>query len=290
LLHPRGGYNVSLLHGSASQSAGRNGMSADTYEVYAIKYATRNAQRRDHFIGGDPHDAPMPMDYFVWLIRNAARTIVVDTGFTREVGEARKRTFLRAPAEGLALMNVKAADVKDVIITHMHYDHVGTFQDFPQAQFHLQDDEMTFATGRHMRHTRFRHSIEVEDVVGMVRLVFGDRVTFHRGDTDLAPGVSLHHIGGHTPGLQCVRVMTQRGWVVLASDATHYYEHFEMDRCFPTVFNIGDTLEGYAILRRLAATPRHIIPGHDPLVMQRYPAVSKALDGIAVRLDVAPRE
>jgi len=265
-------------------------MTTETYEVYAIKYATRNAKRSDHFVGGDPHDAPMPMDYFVWVLRNSARTFVIDTGFTREVGEARKRTFLRSPAEGLAMLGVDAKEVKDVIITHMHYDHVGTFHDFPQAQFHLQDEEMAFATGRQMRHTRFRHSIEVENVVGMVRLVFGDRVTFYRGDAELAPGVSLHHIGGHTPGLQCVRVMTKRGWVVLASDATHYYEHIEGDRCFVTVYNVGDTLEGYSILRRLAASPRHIIPGHDPLVMQRYPAVSKALDGIAVSLDVDPKE
>ena len=265
-------------------------MTTDTYEVFAIKYATRNAQRHEHFVGGDPHDAPMPMDYFVWLVRNAARTFVIDTGFTREVGEARKRIFLRSPAEGLALLDVKAAAVKDVIITHMHYDHVGTFQDFPQAQFHLQDDEMAYVTGRHMRHARFRHSHEIEDVVGMVRLVFGDRVTFHRGDAELAPGVSLHHIGGHTPGLQCVRVMTKRGWLVLASDATHYYEHIETDRCFTSVFNVGDTLEGYSILKRLAASPTHIIPGHDPLVMQRYPAASKALEGIAIRLDVEPKE
>ena len=265
-------------------------MTTETYEVYAIKYATRNAKRSDHFVGGDPHDAPMPMDYFVWVVRNSARTVVIDTGFTREVGEARKRTFLRSPAEGLAMLGVDAKEVKDVIITHMHYDHVGTFHDFPKAQFHLQDEEMAFATGRQMRHTRFRHSIEVENVVGMVRLVFGDRVTFYRGDAELAPGVSLHHIGGHTPGLQCVRVMTKRGWVVLASDATHYYEHIEGDRCFVTVYNVGDTLEGYSILRRLAASPRHIIPGHDPLVMQRYPAVSKALDGIAVSLDVDPKE
>ncbi len=265
-------------------------MTTEIYEVYAIKYATRNAKRSDHFVGGDPHDAPMPMDYFVWVVRNSARTFVIDTGFTREVGEARKRTFLRSPAEGLAMLGVDAKEVKDVIITHMHYDHVGTFHDFPKAQFHLQDEEMAFATGRQMRHTRFRHSIEVENVVGMVRLVFGDRVTFYRGDAELAPGVSLHHIGGHTPGLQCVRVMTKRGWVVLASDATHYYEHIEGDRCFVTVYNVGDTLEGYSMLRRLAASPRHIIPGHDPLVMQRYPAVSKALDGIAVSLDVDPKE
>ena len=90
-------------------------------------------------------------------------------------------------------------------------------------------------------------------------------------------------------GLQAVRVHTQRGWIVLASDASHYYEHFEKGRCFPTVYNVGDTLEGYNKLRRLAESPQHIIPGHDPLVMSRYPAVSSDLDGIAVRLDVMPR-
>src|SRR3954471_1405987 len=109
-------------HGSThevAQLTGGTAMTDETYEVFAIKYATRNAQRREHFVGGDPHDAPMPMDYFVWLIRNGKRTFVVDTGFTREVGEARKRTFLRSPSEGLALMGVKAADVENVIITHM---------------------------------------------------------------------------------------------------------------------------------------------------------------------------
>ena len=163
--------------------------SADTYEVFAIKYATRDAQRSSHFIGGDPHDGPMPMDYFVWLVRNANRTVVVDTGFTAEMAKKRKRTFLRTPTEGLALLGVDAATVKDVVITHMHYDHVGTFFDFPAAHFHLQDLEMNFATGRYMRHGRFNHGYEVEDVVGMVRLVFGDRVRFHAGSAELAPGI-----------------------------------------------------------------------------------------------------
>jgi len=265
-------------------------MNLPDYEVYAIRYARRDARRADHFIGGDPHEGPMAMDYFVWLIRNAERTIVVDTGFTAEVAMRRKREFIRAPKEGLALLGVKAEAVRDVVITHMHYDHVGTFFDFPNAVFHIQDDEMSFVTGRYMRHAHLAHSFEPDDVVGMVRLLFKGRVAFHRGEEELVPGVSLHHIGGHTPGLQSVRVHTQRGWVVLASDATHYYEHFETGRLFPSIFNLGHVLEGYDTLRRLADSARHIIPGHDPLVMARYPAVSKDLEGIAVRLDVMPVE
>jgi glyoxylase-like metal-dependent hydrolase (beta-lactamase superfamily II) len=264
-------------------------MEAEKYEIYAVRYARRDARRPSHFIGGDPHDEPMPMDYFVWVIRNGERLLVVDTGFTREMADQRKREYLRTPAQGLALMGIDAAQVKDVILTHLHYDHVGTFHEFPAARFHLQDDEMSYVTGRHMRHHQFNHSYEVEDVIGMVKLVYKDRVEFYNGSADIAPGISLHRIGGHTHGLQCVRVMTARGWVVLASDASHYYEHMESKRCFPTTFHIGEMVEGYGKLKSLAASPRHIIPGHDPLVMERYPAPSKELDGIVVRLDVEPR-
>jgi glyoxylase-like metal-dependent hydrolase (beta-lactamase superfamily II) len=78
--------------------------------------------------------------------------------------------------------------------------------------------------------------------------------------------------------------------VVLASDASHYYEHMEQGRGFPLMYHLGQALEGYDTLRRVADSPRHIVPGHDPLVMKRYPAVSPELDGIAVRLDVDPHE
>lgn len=262
----------------------------DTYEVYAIRYATRDARRPEHFIGGDPHDEPMAMDYYIWLVRNAARTFVVDTGFNAAMAAKRHRTLLRTPREGLRLLGVEAAEVRDVILTHLHYDHVGTFDAFTQANFHLQDAELDFATGRHMCHDYMRHAYEVEEVVGMVRLVHGKRVRFYaKGAHELAPGLSIHHIGGHTAGLQCVRVKTQRGWVVLASDASHYYEHFRHQRCFTIAFNLSELLEGYRRLQELADSPDHIIPGHDPLVMRYYPPASPELEGIAARLDLEPR-
>ena len=111
---------------------------------------------------------------------------------------------------------------------------------------------------------------------------------FHDGDEELTAGLSVHRVRGHTMGLQAVRVHTRRGWVVLASDASHYYEHFEKARAFPVVFHVGDLIDGYRKLASLAASPDHIIPGHDPLVMHRYPAASEALRSIAVRLDAEP--
>jgi glyoxylase-like metal-dependent hydrolase (beta-lactamase superfamily II) len=258
------------------------------YEVFAIKYAHRDARRRDNFIGGDPHDAPMPMDYFIWLVRNGERMVLVDTGFDTDMAIKRHRTLLRAPRDALRLFGVQPEDVREIVITHLHNDHVGTFSDFPAARFHLQDEEMEFVTGRHMRHQPFNRAYEVEHVAGMIRLVYQDRVAFHRGDSEIAPGISVIRIGGHTMGLQAVRVHTQRGWIVLASDASHYYEHFEGKRGFTLMYHLGEAIEGYGRMLALADSPQHVIPGHDPLVMQRYPAVSPELAGIAVRLDVNP--
>src|ERR1700722_5805458 len=60
-------------------------------------------------------------------------------------------------------------------------------------------------------------------------------------------------------------------------------------RAYATVYNVGDMLEGFATVKRLASSPAHVIPGHDPLVLRRYPAPKPELEGIAVRLDVEPQ-
>jgi len=129
---------------------------------------------------------------------------------------------------------------------------------------------------------------EAGDVASMVGKIFEGRVEFHDGDDELAPGVTVHRIGGHSMGLQAVRVRTRRGWVVLASDATHYYANMDQGRPYPIIYNVGEMLEGFNTLRKLADSPAHIIPGHDPLVMVRYPAAKAGLEGVAVRLDVEP--
>src|SRR5690606_30760179 len=117
--------------------------------------------------------------------------------------------------------------------------------------------------------------------------LFEDRVAFHDGDSQIEPGITVHRVGGHTRGLQITRVRTRRGWVVLGSDASHFYANFEQNRPFPVVADVSEMLAGYDRMRALASSPRHIIPGHDPLVLSRYPAVRDDLDGI-VRLDADP--
>jgi glyoxylase-like metal-dependent hydrolase (beta-lactamase superfamily II) len=262
-------------------------MTTETYEILAVKYAERmNRVRAESFVMADDHNAPHPMDYFVWVLRNSKRTIVVDTGFDEIEGQRRGRNVLRRPAKALELVGVDAAKVDQVIVTHLHYDHAGTLGAFPAAKFHLQTAEMAYATGPCMCHGHLRVPFTADHVCEMVRNVYSGRVIFQDGDAEVAPGVTVHKIGGHSRGLQAVRVMTASGPVVLASDATHYYENFELGKPFPIVADMEDVLKGYTTLIRLAGTAKRVVPGHDPLVMTYYPALNSATQGTVVRLDV----
>jgi glyoxylase-like metal-dependent hydrolase (beta-lactamase superfamily II) len=258
------------------------------YQIYAIRYAHLDRTARHNFIDGDPHDGAMPLDYYVWAIVGGGHAWVLDTGFDAAMAMRRGRQMVRPVAEGLKAIGIDAASVQDVIISHMHYDHAGNHDLFPHARYHLQDEEMGFCTGRAMCHALIRAPFDTGDVQAMVARVFRDRVVFHDGDAELAPGLTLHRVGGHTRGLQVVRVRTQRGWVVLASDAAHFYANWQQRRPFPIVESVPAYLDALQRIEALAESREHIIPGHDPLVLVRYPrAVPHIADIVRVDLDLA---
>ncbi|GAB5468038.1 MAG: N-acyl homoserine lactonase family protein [Rhodospirillales bacterium] len=259
---------------------------APNYDVYALLYAKSLRPSRDYFLFPDPHDGPLPIFYYVWLIRGEGRTILVDCGFSAERAVTRKRDFLRCPTEGLAALGVAASEIDTVVLTHLHYDHAGNIDLFPKAEFVVQDEEMRFATGRYMRYPPVRAPFEAEDVVSLVRRNYESRVRFVAGDQELAPGIDLHLIGGHTYGLQAVSVSTKRGRVVLASDAAHFFENMTLENPFPIVADIPRMMAGHETLQRLAPTSDHLIPGHDPKVMDLYPAI--AADPMTVDLTAIP--
>lgn len=265
-------------------------MDQDTYEIHAVRYAHLDRRSSDNFVGGDAHDGPMALDYYVWAIVGNTQTYIVDTGFDAAVGARRNRDLLMPVEKGLEAIGISHENVSDVILTHLHYDHAGNGSLFPNARFHVQDGEMSFATGRCMCHSLISDNFEEDDIVAMVRRNFRRQLAFHDGDYELAPGITLHKFPGHSAALQVVRVKTERGYVVLASDSAHHYAHFREYRVFPALLDIPQVLAGYDELRRLATSEAHIIPGHDPDVLNHYPASAPQLVGVACRLDLTPSE
>lgn len=268
---------------------GEMGATPAPFQLFALRYATHSGRTQsENALNGDPHEAGADLDYYIWLARREGEVFVIDTGFGAPAAEARKRKLLRNPVEALRLIGVEAADVAQVILTHLHYDHAGCLGDFPKAQFHLQVAEAGYATGPCICDAHARKPFDVENIVNYVRSLYDGRIRFHDGDSELVPGLWLHAIPGHSAGLQAVRVYTARGWVVLASDATHFYANIGQGTAFPVLLDQAALLRGYSRLIELAPNHDHIVPGHDPAVMRAYPAVSADLSGIAVRLDVPP--
>ncbi|KMK64844.1 N-acyl homoserine lactonase family protein [Puniceibacterium sp. IMCC21224] len=261
----------------------------EPFELFAISYA-RHSQRtnKDNFIGGDFHESS-DLAYYVWVARRGDRLFLIDTGFGPDAAAARGRELFQTPAQRLRGFGIDPAQIDDVILTHLHYDHAGTLADFPKATFHVQDSEAAYATGRCMCHGYLRQPFDVEDIVSYVRHLYGGRVAFHDGISQLADGLSLHRIGGHSAGLQVVRVWTRRGWVVIASDASHLYANLNDANPFPVVYDVASMLEGFRTVVRLADSEDHVIPGHDPMVMTLYPPVAADLEGQVFRLDVPPK-
>ncbi|MEL6450657.1 MAG: N-acyl homoserine lactonase family protein [Pseudomonadota bacterium] len=257
------------------------------WEVYAIKYAGQPGRvRGNNFMFADDHDADSPIDFYMWLIRGAGRVILVDTGFDAVEGAARGRPIRLDPVAALKPFDLAPEDVTEIIVTHLHFDHAGGLHLFPNAQLYLQAAEMAYATGPCMCHDTLRQPYTAGHVCEAVKRLYQGKLTFHDGTAELADGLTLHCIGGHSRGMQAVRVRTKAGWMVLASDAAHFYENISSGKPFPIVVDLQDMLDGFDTLRRLASRPALIVPGHDPLVGTLFP---RTLDDHIRRLDVGPK-
>jgi glyoxylase-like metal-dependent hydrolase (beta-lactamase superfamily II) len=246
------------------------------YEVLAVRYGSRQTSAREVFLNfhayGEP-DRPLGMDYFFWVIRNEARTIVVDTGFSAAGGAARNRTTLLTTAQALRAADVPADGVGQVILTHAHYDHIGGVSGFGSSEIIMTEPEYDFWTGPMATRQQFAHSAEPAEIDHLRELRGTGRLTLVGGSHQVAPGVELVQVGGHTPGQAIVVVTTGAGRVVLASDAVHYYEELERDRPFCVVADVPQMYAAFDQIRELQQDPgTSVVAGHDPDVMTRFPA------------------
>jgi glyoxylase-like metal-dependent hydrolase (beta-lactamase superfamily II) len=273
--------------GRILEASSRHDMAQPTYEVLALRYATRLTSKRECFLNYHLYhepDADLVMDYFVWVVRNPDRTIVVDTGFTEDVGARRSRTMLRDPLIGLGQLGIEATALPQLILTHAHYDHAGNVGRFPSSEVVMSRREFEFWTGPFGSRAQFAHSTEAADIEHLRAVAAESRLCLVAGSYRVAPGIEIIELSGHTPGQLVVRVATNAGTVVLASDAMHYYEEIERDRPFAIVVDLEGMYRSFDALREMQSEAGCVlVAGHDPAVMTRFPTL-EGHGGFVVRV------
>lgn len=247
----------------------------DLYRVTIVKYGTRSTKKSDVYLNFPLYheaDEPIGMDYFFWIIQNAERTVVVDTGFSRHGGDVRGRTTLADVGELFAHFGVAPEDAPDVVLTHAHYDHAGNLGLFPRSRVLMADLEHEFWTSRHANRAMFHHSVEDDELAYIEKVAADGRLVLFGERIDIAPGIEAFVVGGHTPGQCVVKVATSEGTVLLASDAIHYYEEYERDMLFMSVANLVDMYEGFDLIHDMESSGEidHVVSGHDPDTLRRF--------------------
>jgi glyoxylase-like metal-dependent hydrolase (beta-lactamase superfamily II) len=241
-----------------------------TTRVHAIRYASRDGKRGDHFLhehsssghssDEDRPDEPHPTAYYAWLVVSPEVTVLVDTGMGPGADRVPGLRRERSVADGLRALGVPPERVPTVVLTHLHYDHAGGVRDFPGARFLLQRSEVD-----EPENSWLVDRADVEFLLGSGRLDLLD------GDTEIAPGISVHHVGGHTAGMQIVRVRTESGPVVIASDACHFLENLRERRLGPLTHSAPDSLRAFDRIDELAGPPGLVFAGHDPASPESLP-------------------
>jgi glyoxylase-like metal-dependent hydrolase (beta-lactamase superfamily II) len=264
-------------------------MAADarTYEVHAVRYATLVASRGDlfyrHAAYGEP-DSEVEMAYWFWLLRDADDVIVVDCGYDPAAGARRGRTLLCAPIDAMRELGVEPESVSDVVVTHLHYDHIGNLAAFPNATLTVPRRELEFWTSPVASRVQFASHVEPDEIALVRRAVADGRVRLTDGTEQILDGVTAIQIGGHSAGQQVTVVRGRSGDVALASDAVHFYEELELERPFAVMHDLERMYDAYGLLKGLARTGTTVVPGHDPGVQERFPHVGRAGAATAVRV------
>ncbi|MGO4147589.1 N-acyl homoserine lactonase family protein [Paenarthrobacter sp. YAF11_1] len=261
-------------------------MDTELYEVIAVRVGTRDTHRSDVYLNYHLYgerDGPAVVDYFFWILRNSKRTVIVDTGFGTEAGERRGRHLLLHPVEALERLGIHPGSVKDLVVTHGHYDHVGNVDLFPSATIHMAESEYEFWTSPVAGNTQFSYYSEDHEIDQLRRAGNERRLRLFTGETSVASGIRLVEVGGHTPGQAMVYVSTTEGVVLLASDAVHFYEELERDMPFTAISDLPRMYEVFENLRGGAdKTYCVLIPGHDRDVLMRYPQCEDLPPGEAI--------
>ena len=245
------------------------------YDVYAVRYGTLSQFPVASLIAGGDPSKRLDIAMMVWVIRapgaTAGHTILMDAGFYRDKFIARwKPVDYVRPSLALERLGIRAEEVTDIIVSHVHWDHLDGADLFPDARVWIQRAEYEYyvdSAGRPRRST-----IDSLDARMLDELRRAGRIQFVDGDSvEVFPGIRVFTGGKHTFASQYATVATSSGTVVLASDNAYLYENFERRRPIAQTLDSVSNLAAQARMLRLAGEVRRVVPGHDPEVFTRFP-------------------
>ena len=256
-------------------------MSRERYEIVIAKYGSRRARRGEVFLNEtvDP-DGEIDMAYYFWVIRNASRTILVDTGFAAGVGIQRGRTVHADPLDLFARLGVAPETAPDIIVSHAHYDHIGNLAAFERSAVTIARAELEFWASPMRRRGDFAALTESSEIDALLAADREGRVIAIDGPFEFAPGVRLIPVGGHTPGQLMVEVETYQGTVLLTSDVIHFDEELERDRPFTFLTDLVAQYAAFDLVRGARDVGTIVISGHDPIALS-LGVPMRGLEGLA---------
>lgn len=243
-----------------------------TYEVSAVRYASIPFSVSGLIAGADP-SRRIDIAMMVWLLEGPNhRNVMVDAGFHRpELVTRWKPKDYVTPAEAVARAGVTPEDVTDIIISHVHWDHLGGIDLFPNARIWIQRDEFA----HHLDSTGVvkDRAIDAADAKILAALAREGRVRLVDGDArEIIPGITVYTGGKHTFASQFAAVRTTQGTVVIASDNMYLYENLARHVAIAQTLDAASNLRAQDRMVTLASDPRFIVPGHDPEVFTRFPS------------------
>lgn len=252
------------------------------YEIYALKYAGPFVRTGAHLLWYRDWDKVEKINYYIWCIRGAGGTVVVDAGVTPQIARERELEGYVNPAEVLARINVKADEVRHVVITHMHFDHAGGVSLFPRATFYIQEEEYRFwqenpIAGR----PPFEMVSDAASNAYLASIEGTDRLVLLNGDRQILPGIQCLLSPGHTVALQTVAVDTPKGTAIVGSDCAHVFRNYTEDWPSCLIVDLVGWMKTYDRLREKVSSPDLLFPGHDRLLLENYPQVAEDITRLA---------
>jgi glyoxylase-like metal-dependent hydrolase (beta-lactamase superfamily II) len=246
------------------------------YEVYAVRFGTIPDFAVSGLVAGADRSRRLDIPVMVWVIKSPERVVLVDSGFYRDrfVQQWKVRDFVK-PSDAIGAIGLKAEDVTDIIISHMHWDHADGADLFPKARVWIQRDEYQYYTGEAWQRPNGHGGVFAEDVQAIVGINTQGRVRFVEGDAqEILPGITCYTGGKHTYASQFVSVTTAEGTVVLTSDNVYLYENIDKHAAIAQTLDAASNLKAQERAVSLASDRRLIVPGHDPEVFTRYTSVA----------------